>query len=358
MKITSVVAAILCLLPFLNTQSSSAQAMRYVVADQDTSGPDGSAMRSLMMLLNAPDVRVLGITVVAGDEALDIEVNHALRLLESLNRTEVSVYPGAATPLVRTREWTDLASAMYGDVTYKGAWAKSTLNGDSQSRVRLPEGLPKRTADMEDAAHFMIRMVHEYPHEVTIFAGGPLTNVALAVRLDPQFAKLARELVVMGGSLTPQTEAAEWTTNPRHEFNFWFDPEAASITLNAEWPKVSVTTIDATLETHMTAEILQGLQKSRSLAAQYVLRYTKPPGDVDYLWDELAVAAWIDPTLIKTERFVYMDVNIAHDAAYGDTLIWSDRVKPTIPHQKVHAQTSVDVPRLNRLLIELLRSDR
>src|ERR1700721_1169708 len=86
------------------------------------------------------------------------------------------------------------------------------------------------------------------PHPVTIYAAGPLTNVALAVSLDSQFAELAQELVVMGGSLNPQTEAAEWSSNPRHEFNFWFDPEAASIVLKARGRKISVTAIEPSLK--------------------------------------------------------------------------------------------------------------
>ena len=67
-------------------------------------------------------------------------------------------------------------------------------------------------------------MVRKYPHEVTIYEGGPMTNLALAISLDPQFPELAQELVFMGGSLSPQTDNPEFANNPRHEFNFWFDP--------------------------------------------------------------------------------------------------------------------------------------
>jgi purine nucleosidase len=327
------------------------QAQRYVIADQDAAGPGGSGMTSLLVLLQSPGVKVLGITVVTGDGWRDPEVGHALRLLEIIGRTDVRVYAGALGPLVRTQEWTALADQMYGPPTYKGAWG-NVLGDDT-----MPEGKPTTKAAEEDAAHFMIRMVHQYPHRVTIYAAGPLTNVALAVSLDSQFAELAQELVVMGGSLNPQTEAAEWSTDPRHEFNFWFDPEAASIALKARWPKISVTTIDASLKTRLEPEVLDGLANSKAVAAQYVVRYTRRPVTINYLWDELAAAAWLDPSIITRERFVYMDVNIDHGANYGDTLTYTDNTRPKITLQKVHAQMDVDLPKLQQLLIRLLGSE-
>ena len=78
----------------------------------------------------------------------------------------------------------------------------------------------------EDAAHFLIHKVRQYPHQVSIYEGGPMTNLALAVAMDPEFPKLARELIFMGGSLSPQTDDPEFLNAPRHEFNFWFDPRS------------------------------------------------------------------------------------------------------------------------------------
>ena len=71
---------------------------------------------------------------------------------------------------------------------------------------RLVEGEPTLKPSSEDAAHFLIRQVHAHPHEVTIYAAGPLTNIALAVSIDPQFAALTQGIVIMGGSLSPQDE--------------------------------------------------------------------------------------------------------------------------------------------------------
>jgi len=330
-------------------------AQRLVIADQDASGPGGADMTPLLVLLQAPQVRVLGITVVTGDAWRDVEVAHALRLLEITGHTDIHVYPGAAFPLVRTPQETALAAKLYGKVTWGGAWGDPAVAWDATGPT--PEGPPTTQPAAEDAAHFMIRMVHQYPHQVTIYGAGPLTNIALAVRLDPHFAELAQQLVVMGGSINPQTDDPEFTDDPRHEFNFWFDPEAASIVLRAPWPKITDTTVDVSLRTRMEPEVLDGLKAATSIAAKYTVQYTRRPVIPNYLWDELAAAAWIDPMLITRHRMVYMDVDTTHGPTYGDTLTWSETTKPDLPLRQVDAQLDVDLPRLQHLLIQILSAN-
>ena len=333
----------------------SAAQKRFVIADQDASGPGGSDMMSLLVLLQDPNADVLGITVVTGDGWRDAEVAHTLRLLEFVGRTDVKVYPGAAFPLVRTQEWTHLAESLYGKATYKGAWSDNRKGAwDDVSNLR--EGSPTTQAAVEDAAHFMIRMVHEHPHQVTIYGAGPLTNIALALRLDPHFAELAQELVLMGGSVNPVTDAKEWVNAPRHEFNFWFDPEASHIVLEAQWPKITITTIDASLETHVTPQFIAELAKSNNPAAKYIVRFTRPnpTGVGAYLWDELAAATWIDPSITRKERYQYVDVNVDRGPNYGDVLLYEDNDKPAITLQRAHLQVDVDTEKLNQLLIKLL----
>ena len=332
------------------TAYAQAQQNRYVVIDQDAFGPAGTDMNSILVFLQSPNVNVLGITIVTGDGWRNEEVAHTLRLLELVGRTDIPVVPGMNTPMIRTKQWTNLWEQMYGRVLYQGAWTRSAHDADEVPN--LPEGNPTTKAMTEDAAHFMIRMVHKYPHQVAIYAAGPMTNVATAIISDPQFASLAQELVFMGGSINPHTDDPEYLDSPRHEFNLWFDPEASSITLHASWPKITATTVDVSIETHLTPEMLTEMRKSQEPAAQYIARYTRKPGD--YLWDELAAAAWLDPHLITRERYVYMDVSMDKGISYGDTLVWTDRDKPSIALQKVHAQMDVDWPRFQKMFIQLM----
>ena len=131
-------------------------------------------------------------------------------------------------------------------------------------------------------------------------------------------------------------------------------PEASSITLHAHWPRITVTPVDVSIETHLTNEMLEKLSHTQSAAAQYIARYTRRPGD--YLWDELAAAAWIDPSLITRERYVYMDVSIDKGISYGDTLVWSDEDKPDLELQKAHVQMDVDWPKFQSMFMQLMSS--
>jgi purine nucleosidase len=346
----------LCCTQTSNAAQSTIEANvpRYVIADQDASGPGGSDMASLLVFLQSPRVNLLGITVVSGDSWRDVEVAHTLRLLELMGRTDIKVYPGAAFPLVRTQEWTHLASQLYGKVTWMGAWSEKNKQRWDEVPT-LVEGAPSSKPADEDAAHFMVRMVHLHPHQVTIYGAGPLTNIALAIRLDPHFAELAQELIVMGGSINPHTEAPEWVNAPRHEFNFWFDPEAASITLTAKWAKITVTTIDASIQTHLSG-VLSSMIGSKSNAAKYLVKYTRHNTVSDYAWDELAAATWLDPAITVHARDVYMDVNVNHGPNYGDVLTYSDSDKPSLTLQKVHAQVDVNAPLLERDLAALFNA--
>ena len=155
-----------------------------------------------LLLIQSPQVEVLGITVVSGNQWRDEEVAHTLRLLEIMGRTDIPVVPGAAFPLVRRREETQIWQQRYGKVAFAGAWDDRWWH-EPFVVPPLPEGQPTTKPADEDAAHFLIRKVHQFPHEVTIYEGGPMTNLALAISIDPQFPELAEELVFMGGSLEP-----------------------------------------------------------------------------------------------------------------------------------------------------------
>jgi purine nucleosidase len=99
---------------------SFAQPRRKVIIDQDCSGPGGSNLQTLLVMLQSPQIEVLGITVVSGDQWRDEEVAHTLRLLEIIGRTDVPVVPGAVFPLVYRREEAQLWQERYGKVAYAG----------------------------------------------------------------------------------------------------------------------------------------------------------------------------------------------------------------------------------------------
>src|SRR5260370_25890341 len=231
-QIGSFLPAILLLL--LASSFGWGQLRRKVIINEVCSCPGGSNLQTLLVMIQSPQVEVLGITVVSGDQWRDEEVAHTLRLLEIIGRTDIPVVPGAVFPLVRRREEAQLWQERYGKVAYAGAWDDRWWH-EPFVVPALPEGQPKIKSAEEDAAHFLIRMVRQYPHQVTIYEGGPMTNLALAISLDQQFPELAEELFFRGGSLGPQTDNPEFVNNPRHEFNFWFDPEAAQIVLRAPW---------------------------------------------------------------------------------------------------------------------------
>jgi len=328
------------------------QDKRYVIIDQDASGPGGTDLQSMLVLLQAPNVDVLGITLTSGDAWLGEAVAHTLRMLELVGRTDVPVAPGAVFPLVRTQEFTALWQRMYGNVEYLGAWRP---NGHGPYEVpNLPEGNPTTKPLDEDAAHFLVRMVHQYPDQVTIYCGGPMTNLALAISIDPHFVELTRGLVFMGASINPRTDNPEFATNPRHEFNLWWDPEAAHIVLRAHWPSIVATTVDVSIQTRLTEDMLSEISKAPGPAARYMARYSR--AGRSYLWDELAAAAWLEPKLITSERLVYMDMNADHGAGYGDTLIWSERNKPALNLQLVRAQMEVDVKQFEKFFVKLMTS--
>jgi len=339
---------------------------RLVLIDQDGSGPGGSDQMSMMALLEAPDVQVLGITMVTGDAWRDEETLHTLRMLELTGHIDVPVARGAVFPLVRTQKETYMAEAFDGRQTYLGAWrhAPAGTGGDSTQGIagrprphgpyEIPpmlEGQPSIKAIDEDAAHFLIRQVHAHPHAVTIYAAGPLTNIALAISLDPEFAALTKGIALMGSSLNPQTDDPEFATHPRHEFNLWFDPEAAHIVLRADWPRIDVTTADISIRAPFSKEMLGAMGKSQKPAARYIAAWSK---DRSYMRDELAACAWIEPGIITKQNEMYMDVDLSHGPNYGDTLTWPERLKPDTGVRLVHVQTDLDLPRFQKLFVDLM----
>jgi inosine-uridine nucleoside N-ribohydrolase len=329
------------------------QDKRKIIIDQDAAGPAGTDLQSTLLLIQSPKTDVLGITVVTGDQWLKAEVAHTLRMLEIIGRTDIPVVQGAEYPLVRTKEETELWEQQYGSFAWLGAWTPRLYHPPDQLGD-MPEGKPSTKPIDEDAAHFLVRMVRRFPNQVTIYAGGPMTNLALAISIDAEFPKLVKELVFMGASLSPQSTDPEFINTPRREFNLWFDPEAAHIVLRASWKKIVCTPVDISVKTRMTSELLGRIKAADTPSARYIGNYARLRGEYNYLWDELAAAAWLDPSLITKKETRFMDVELSRGAGYGNTLTWTDRDKPKLEVQPVEVQDDLDTERFYKMLVELL----
>ncbi|MDB6084866.1 MAG: rihA 2 [Gammaproteobacteria bacterium] len=337
---------------------------RLVIIDQDAYGPAGSNLQAILMLLQASDVDVLGITITSGDGWRDEEVDHTLRLLEIAGRTDVPVIPGAVMPLVNTFARTKAWENLYGKLYYKGAWTESWPDQGVARRTPhptdpylvppSPAGTPKIKAAADDAASFLVREVRRHPGEVTIIAAGPLTNIALAARLDPHFSGLAKELVFMGGSFNPTAAnnafAAEYANSPRREFNMRWDPEAASLVLHEPWKSIIEVPVDPTTKTFFSPDLLKRVSLGTAPFDAYIGKF----GQSYPMWDELAVAVWLDPSIVTRSSRLLVDVDTSFTAGYGDTVSWSMGEGPGLGEQAVQVVLDIDVTRFEALSVDLL----
>jgi purine nucleosidase len=346
--------------------AAEVSARRKVIIDQDAFGPAGSNLQAILMLLQSRDVEVLGITIPSGDGWRDEEVSHTLRLLEIAKRTEIPVYPGAVFPLVNSQSRTKRWEELYGKLFYKGAWTETWPDEGAVRRTPYhadpylippsPAGQPTLQPAHESAASFLTRKVHEFPGQVSIICAGPLTNIALAARLDAQFASQAQELVFMGGSFNPSPAdnpfAAEYVNATRREFNMRFDPEAASLVLHEPWKKITEVPIDPTTPTFFKPEFIREVAKGQAPFDTYLGQF----GQSYPMWDELAVAVWLDPTIITRSKTLLVDVDTTFTAGYGSTLSWAPAEGPALGERPVNVVFAVDVPRLERMTIALLKA--
>lgn len=340
---------------FASSVSGVGQEKRKIIIDQDAAGPAGTDQQSMLLLIQSPQTDVLGITVVTGDQWLRAEVAHTLRMLEIVGRTDIPVVPGAEYPLVRRQKETEFWEQQFGNIPWLGAWTPRFYH-PADDLGPMPEGKPTTKASTEDAAHFLLRMVHKYPGEITVYEGGPMTNLALAITIDPEFASLAKELVFMGASFNPHTDDPEFANTPTHEFNLWFDPEAAHIVLTAPWKKIVCTPVDISVKTRLTPEMVDRIKTSDSPAAQYIGKFARLRSNYNYLWDELAAAAWLDPGIITKKETLFLDVDLDRGAGYGDTLSWRERDQPKFTGPPVEVQDDLDLEKFYKMFVDLLRA--
>lgn len=218
-------------------------APRKILIDTDPGIDDAMA---IFYALSSPELDVIGLTTVFGNAHTELTTRNALSLLEIAERTDIPVAAGAAKPLA---------------MDYRGPVA--FVHGpDGQGGVDLP---PPRTAPIAaDAAHFLIETVMAAPGEITLVPLGPLTNVALAMLIEPAFTRHLAGIVLMGGAAFVGGNAS-----PAGEANILNDPEAADIVFGAECPIV-MAGLDVTEQTLMTTQDLSRLGEIASAEARHL----------------------------------------------------------------------------------------
>lgn len=342
------------------SSTSPAQKIK-VIVDQDARGPGTSDQQAILVFLQSDKFAILGITTVSGDQWVKEETQHALRTVEIAGRTDVPVIAGAEYPLLNSKEESERWEAMYGKLEYKGAWTERFAPKRSiiyempyhgpDVVPPMPEGEPHSRPVPGTAAEFIIKMVHKYPGEVVLWAGGPLTNYALALRLDPSIATLAKEFVMMGGGFYSDKGAIDpGAIDARREFNWWFDPEAARIVLRAPWQKITITPVDISVKTRFTSEMKATIAKAHTPVTDYLDKYSLP----GYMWDEIAGAVLIDPSIITGQKQLYVDIDTDHGASYGKTLFWDPKAQVPPYLRLANVQFDIDREKFYKLFVELM----
>ena len=188
-----------------------------IIFDTDIGWMNDDCMAAIFAM-KSPEIDLLGITPVMGNFDLNYEMACALRLVELLGNDDIPVCRGFDRPLIHQRN-------AYADRVW-GRWAVLEDVED------IPPGMPRLGADPRHAVEFIAETVLAQPGEITIVAVGPLTNVAVAMRMYPKIVAAVKEIVIMGGAIG-RLPRGDGNVTPSAEFNFWVDPEAARIVMHS-----------------------------------------------------------------------------------------------------------------------------
>jgi inosine-uridine nucleoside N-ribohydrolase len=339
---------------FLLLTGMAAAARETVIFDTDSGlfGDDGA---SLVMLLRSPAaVNILGITIVPGNVWPAQGAEYMLHILDLLKRPQVPLYLGAATPLVHTAAMAREYGRRWGALEFSGAFA------DDPAAVKPAPGAPLsiRKPRQQHAVDFLISAIEREPGRVTVLELGPMTNLALALRMKPSIETRIKRLVFMGGNVKVPGNAS-----PHAEFNFWFDPEAARIVLRSRIPQKIMFGLDIcnTAPLHK-AEFDQianaGTPITDLFREDMGNRYPgflHRPDAVGYMWDVLAAAYLIDPGFVTKSEEHYLDVVTSWTQFYGATIPLDRRGGGVAPEATpVTVMETLDFPRVFGLYKELL----
>lgn len=256
-----------------------------IIIDTDPGVDDTMA---IFFALRSPELDVIGLTTIFGNVETALATTNALRLLAMAGRADIPVAKGADDPL---------AVPFGGPVPF-------VHGDDGQGNVHLPP--PSSAPFDQTAAEFIVEQVMNAPGEITLVPIGPLTNIALALRLEPRIAANVREVVLMGGNALCPGNAT-----PAAEANIHNDPEAADVVFGAPW-QVTMVGLDVTHAVNMTPAHLDQYAQADNPLAQHISRivphyrhYFESSYDVRGIWvhDSSAIAYVIDPTLFTVERW-------------------------------------------------------
>jgi purine nucleosidase len=264
-----------------------------VIMDVDTGTDDALA---LAYAVASPKLDLLAVTTVAGNVNIERATANSLAVLDWLGATDVPVHRGASRPL--TRPHVDAA-----DVHHEGG-----LGG-----ARIPDSNRPLGADRGPAA--IIRLANERPGEITLIAVGPLTNVAIALIVEPRLPELLKAVVIMGGAFSvpgntlPDGSFGEpGNENPVAEFNILVDPEAAEQVFAAPFGSLTAVGLDVTNEVALTREDWAAVNAGSNLNPPAALMrevgkhtFMTRSRDRFALHDPLATAVAADPGLIRVE---------------------------------------------------------
>ena len=339
------------LVGFALLQALSAAGRDTVVFDNDSGafGDDGAAL--VMLLRSAAQVNVTGIIVTPGNVWAPQGAEYVDHILDLLNHPPIGVYIGAATPLVHTAAMAHESERRWGKLQYAGAFDMDP----NEIKPAPGAALSPRKPHHEGGVEFLIGEIERHPGEVTVLELGPMTNLALALRLRPQIETRIKRVVFMGGNIKAPGNATSSA-----EFNFWFDPEAARIVLRSRIPQKIMFALDVcnTAPLHR-AEFDQIVNAHTPITNLYredlgnrYPGFLRRPDAVGYMWDTLAAAYLLDPGFVARSESHYLDVLAAWGRFYGSTVPLDRRVAPDAT--PVTVATAVDFKRVFSLYKDLL----
>lgn len=280
--------------------------MERLIIDTDPGVDDAHA---IMLALAHPGATVEAITVVAGNVGLERTVANACAILDVME-ADVPVYAGCATPLLPAGE--DAAHVHGADGL-----------GDSN----LPSS--QRRVEPEHAAVALVQHANAAPGELTLVTIGPLTNVAVALKLDPDLPRKFKRLVVMGGAITAKGN----TTNLTAEFNVYADPEAAYMVFEA-WPEFTLASWETVMVHGIEGEPLERWMQLDTPRARFFQRINANLMEfvVKYLGrrlflgaDTLAMVAALEPDIVTRAETHNLTVELNGTHTRGQTVVdWRD----------------------------------